>query len=43
MPTAGIANTGGGGGGFGGNYPGYYQYFDNVGGSGIIIIRIPII
>jgi len=43
LPTTGIPNTGGGGGGFGGNFPGYYQYFQNVGGSGIIIIRIPII
>jgi hypothetical protein len=43
LPTAGIPNTGGGGGGFGGGFPGYYQYFQNVGGSGIIIIRIPII
>jgi hypothetical protein len=39
MPTAGIPNTGGGGGGFGGGYPGYYQYFNNVGGSGIVIVR----
>lgn len=39
LPTVGIPNTGGGGGGFGSGFPGYYQYFQNVGGSGIVIVR----